>query len=104
MERQIRRILLLGLGWALILFGVIGLFLPVLQGILFILLGLYVLSRESVAARRVFERVRARYPRIEARMHRLKDSLRRLWPPWRRREAGDGARESARDGGDPDPR
>ena len=97
-ERQIRRILLLGLGWALVLFGGIGLFLPVLQGVLFILLGLYVLSRESAVAHRMFERLRARYPKIEARMHRLKDRLRNLWPAWSRRKAGDDADGSTRKG------
>ena len=36
MNRHVKRILVLIVGWAFILLGVVGLFLPILQGILFI--------------------------------------------------------------------
>lgn len=42
-------------GFGLIVLGVIGLFLPVLQGIAFILLGLLLLSREYHWARRLLD-------------------------------------------------
>ena len=45
-----KRILLLIVGWAFILLGIIGLFLPVLQGVLFLLIGLMILSGEYVWA------------------------------------------------------
>jgi uncharacterized membrane protein YbaN (DUF454 family) len=60
--------IVLFIGWLLILFGVIGLFVPVLQGVLFILLGLYVLSRESHWARAVFEKIRGRFPGADAKL------------------------------------
>ena len=82
-QKQIRRIAVLTLGWALIAVGVVGLFLPVLQGVLFILLGLYLLSRESVAAHQLLERLRARYPTVDARLHRWRERFRR---PKRNRE------------------
>ncbi len=79
MQRELRRIALLVLGWALLLLGVAGLFLPVLQGVLFILLGLYVLSRESEVAHRLFERLRARYPQVDRRVQAIRDRFRGRW-------------------------
>jgi uncharacterized membrane protein YbaN (DUF454 family) len=78
--KHIKRIISLTIGWTLILLGVVGLFVPILQGILFILLGLYVLSRESKTARRLLDRLRERYPDAYAKMRLLKDKLRSAWP------------------------
>ncbi|HEX7006430.1 MAG TPA: hypothetical protein VF274_04785 [Alphaproteobacteria bacterium] len=53
-------------GWAFVVLGVLGLFLPVLQGILFLLIGLFLLSAVSPRIRllrqRLRRRARARYP------------------------------------------
>ena len=49
--RPIWRILRIAAGFALLLFGTIGLFLPVLQGVLMILAGLAVLGRDLPWAR-----------------------------------------------------
>ncbi len=72
------RILTLALGYAFLLLGVVGLFLPILQGVLFIVVGLLLLSRHSTWARRLLERFKARYPRAgtivagaEAWLHRF---------------------------------
>ncbi|MFN3477522.1 MAG: PGPGW domain-containing protein [Candidatus Methylomirabilales bacterium] len=46
------------LGWGLIVLGIVGLFLPLLQGIAFIVAGLALLSRDSPWARRWLERVK----------------------------------------------
>ena len=53
MARLIKRIAVLTLGWLFILFGIVGLVLPVLQGVLFLLIGLALLSTESETARRL---------------------------------------------------
>ena len=50
------------LGWAFILLGILGLFLPILQGILFILIGLIILSTEYIWAHRLVEKLKARFP------------------------------------------
>jgi uncharacterized membrane protein YbaN (DUF454 family) len=71
--KRVNRLLILGLGWVLIVLGVLGLFLPVLQGVLFILVGLYLLSRESTRARQVLDRLRARYPSVEQTLERAKE-------------------------------
>lgn len=64
MNRHAKRILVLIVGWAFILLGVAGLFLPVLQGVLFLLIGLIVLSSEYVWAHRLLGRLRARFPKL----------------------------------------
>jgi uncharacterized protein (TIGR02611 family) len=69
-------------GWAFVLLGVLGLFLPVLQGVLFILIGLLILSSEYHWARRLLERLKRRFPRLAATAHeanlRARAWLRRL--------------------------
>ena len=55
-KRIVWRVLRLTAGWSLIVIGVVGLFLPVLQGILFIASGLAVLSTESRWARALLDR------------------------------------------------
>ena len=68
MQRKIRRVLILIIGWLMIVVGIVGLFLPILQGVLFILLGLAILSRESEVARRWLQRGRQRYPKADAKL------------------------------------
>ena len=53
------KVLRLTTGWFLIILGVVGLFLPVLQGILFIISGLAVLSTENRWARTLLEKFSA---------------------------------------------
>lgn len=77
MELQIKRVVVLVVGWSLIAFGVVGLFLPILQGVLFIMLGLLVLSRESKTAHRWLQRGRRRYPLVDAKMKEWGESWRR---------------------------
>jgi uncharacterized membrane protein YbaN (DUF454 family) len=64
MRPLLKRITVLALGWFFVLLGIIGLFLPILQGILFILIGLIILSTEYVWAHRLLEKLQARYPTI----------------------------------------
>jgi uncharacterized protein len=59
-----KRILVLIVGWAFILLGILGLFLPVLQGVVFLLVGLIILSSEYVWAHRLLTRLRERFPKI----------------------------------------
>lgn len=51
-------------GWAFVGLGTIGLFLPVLQGVLFLALGLYLLSRHSLWAERMVKRFRTLHPTL----------------------------------------
>ena len=48
--------------------GVLGLFLPILQGILFLAIGGMLLSMESPTAQRILNRLRTRYPSLDKTM------------------------------------
>lgn len=59
-----KTILLQALGYGFLVLGVIGLVLPVLQGILFISIGLIILAKTAPWAGRLLERFRKRHPEI----------------------------------------
>jgi uncharacterized membrane protein YbaN (DUF454 family) len=59
----VKKIGLLVVGWLFIGLGILGLFLPLLQGILFIMIGLAILSSRSELVRRFLRHLEARYPR-----------------------------------------
>jgi uncharacterized membrane protein YbaN (DUF454 family) len=61
-----KRIAAIAVGWLLVVLGVAGLFLPFLQGILFLLIGLVILSKEYRWARKLLTRLRSRFPRLDA--------------------------------------
>ena len=84
-KKHVKRIVVLVIGWTLIALGVVGLFLPVLQGVLFILLGLWVLSTESETAHRWLENARKRHPKADAKL--------KQWGRWWRRQLGRDRRE-----------
>lgn len=67
-----QRILKLVLGWAFLVLGIIGLFVPILQGILFILVGLYLLSHEIPWAARLLKRLKKRYPALNQKLEEVK--------------------------------
>ena len=64
MNPRIKRLMIWCLGWFFIILGIIGLFLPILQGILFLLVGLYLLSSTSPWAARLLDKLRNRFPKI----------------------------------------
>ena len=67
---KVKEIAILVLGWGFVGLGVLGLFLPFLQGILFIMIGLAILSSRSPTVQRFLHYLENRYPqyyeRIEA--------------------------------------
>jgi uncharacterized protein len=64
-----KRIAIITTGWLFIALGIAGLFLPFLQGILFLLIGLVILSTEHHWARRLLGRLRTRFPKLERLVH-----------------------------------
>ena len=60
MRRQALRIARLSAGSLLLVVGVIGGFIPVFQGWVFVLAGLSILAQESDRARAILERIRDR--------------------------------------------
>ena len=63
-KSRAKRIITHVAGWMFILVGIVGLFLPVLQGILFILVGLFVLSSVAPWASSILDKVRDRVPKV----------------------------------------
>ena len=61
-----KRFLILVSGWGFVFLGVLGIFLPILQGILFLAIGFYLLSLESPWARRLMDKMQRRYPKLGA--------------------------------------
>jgi uncharacterized membrane protein YbaN (DUF454 family) len=72
----IKRIGLLIIGWLFIGLGVIGLFLPFMQGVLFILIGLAILSSRSEIIRRFLRHLEERHPHLHERVEKWKAKVR----------------------------
>jgi uncharacterized membrane protein YbaN (DUF454 family) len=66
-QTKAKKAILLIFGWGFILLGVIGLFLPILQGVLFLLIGLLILSSEYVWAHRLLLKIRNHFPAVARR-------------------------------------
>jgi len=64
-------------GWPLLLLGVVGLALPFLQGILFIVVALTILAPEVPALRRLVKALRRRYPAVFEKAAEIKCALKR---------------------------
>jgi len=82
--RYTKRILVLIAGWGFILLGIVGLFLPILQGVLFLLVGLIILSSEYVWAHHLLNKIRERFPKIG----RTADQATEKAAAWLRRISG----------------
>jgi len=70
MHRHVKRVLVLLLGIFFIVLGLIGLILPILQGWLFLLIGLLLLSLYSPALREWIDRQTKPYPKINKAVER----------------------------------
>jgi uncharacterized membrane protein YbaN (DUF454 family) len=66
-QTKAKKIALLLFGWGFILLGAIGMFLPILQGVLFLMIGLLILSSEYVWAHRLLLKIRNRFPSVAKR-------------------------------------
>lgn len=73
MKAQAKRILRLVVGWLFMVLGVAGLFLPILQGVLFLGIGLAILAPEWPWAQRQLDRLRHRYPEMARKFDDAKD-------------------------------
>jgi Putative transmembrane protein (PGPGW) len=73
-----KRAALILIGWIFVLLGTAGLFLPFLQGILFLAIGLFILSYEYAWAKRLLLRMRTRYPRVASYIDAARRRIQRL--------------------------
>jgi len=74
-KKQAKKIFVFIAGWFFILLGIVGLFLPLLQGILFIAIGFLILSRESQWAKSMLVKLRRRYPKQYEKLEKLKQKI-----------------------------
>lgn len=86
MKTRLKRWGVLALGWAFILIGIAGLFLPVIQGILCLLIGLFILSTEYVWAHKLLGRLKQRFPGIARLADTAKQKAEEKMARWLRRE------------------
>ena len=84
MKRRLKKWIALVAGWAFLILGVIGLFLPVLQGILFIVIVLVILSTEHVWAHQLLKRARAKFPHVASHVDHAKQYVERIARYWHR--------------------
>ena len=75
---QIKRKLYLIAGTFFVILGVLGLFLPILQGVLFLLVGLALLSKGSSRVRALKQKFKRRYPKWGAKMDQAEAWAREL--------------------------
>lgn len=68
MNKKVRRVVVLFTGWGLVTLGFVGLFLPFLQGVLFLLAGITILSAEYAWARKVLRKLREQFPTLSSRL------------------------------------
>lgn len=73
---EFKKIGILIIGWFFIGLGIIGLFLPILQGILFIMVGLAILSSRSEIVKRFLKYLQERYPQHHERMMIWREKIR----------------------------
>jgi uncharacterized membrane protein YbaN (DUF454 family) len=80
------RIAMVALGYGFLVLGVLGLVLPILQGFLFIAVGLLILGRYAPWASRLLDRACATHPRVasviekaESVVARVEERLAALW-------------------------
>ncbi len=86
MHATVKRVLVLVAGWAFVLLGIAGLFLPVLQGILFLLIGLFILSTEYVWAHHLLQKLKNRFPKIAAQFELAKLKAEQKMARWARKQ------------------
>ena len=81
MVRHLRRGVVIVLGVFFLLLGVISGFLPVIQGWIFVLIGLTLLAKEIPWVHHHVERIKQRFPKQAAQLERLKQRLTEERPP-----------------------
>ena len=81
MRSKLRHYVILTLGWFFIVLGILGLFLPILQGILFLCIGAILLSGESPRMRLLIMKLGRRYPKLRIVLTAAKTKAR----AWRER-------------------
>ncbi len=78
MRKQVKKVLILTIGIIFIVFGFIGLMLPFLQGILFLLVGFFLLSLYFPKIYSWTEKHTAKYPKLSIEIKKLEAWIRKF--------------------------
>ena len=73
---RFKKIGILIIGWFFIGLGILGLFLPILQGILFIVIGLAILSSRSEVVKRFLKHLEERHPHLHELVEIWREKIR----------------------------
>jgi uncharacterized membrane protein YbaN (DUF454 family) len=79
MNTYVKHAAVLIAGWGFILLGIAGLFLPILQGVLFILIGLMILSTQYAWAHSWLTKLRHRFPKVSAAADHASAKIHERW-------------------------
>lgn len=71
-------------GWMFLVAGIAGLFLPFLQGILFIFVGLMILSSQYQWAQKVLVHAGKRFPKMAERLDEFLEKMWKRFPSFHR--------------------
>ncbi|HOD34470.1 MAG TPA: PGPGW domain-containing protein [Syntrophales bacterium] len=63
------------IGWFFVVLGIIGCFLPILQGILFMAIGFLILAPEVPFIQRLLLKMRSRYPEVFKKAEEYKKKI-----------------------------
>ena len=83
---NLSRIKWLVAGSAFVVLGIIGLFLPILQGVLFIVIGLMCLAKGSALIRSKKMTLKKRFPKFGSKLTLLEQKARDWKMRWRKRK------------------
>lgn len=72
----LKKLILLTIGWIFLVLGILGLFLPFLQGVLFIMIGLAILSSQSKRIRNFLKHIEERHPHLHQKMELWRERIR----------------------------
>ena len=70
-----KRVVKLAIGWGFVGLGIIGCFLPILQGFLFMAIGFFFLAEESPFFKKYIARLEQRYPEQMRKVHTFRESM-----------------------------
>jgi uncharacterized membrane protein YbaN (DUF454 family) len=73
---KLKQIGIVIIGWVILVLGILGLFLPVLQGILFIMIGLAILSSRSETIKRFLRHLEERHPHYHEQIEKWRKRVR----------------------------
>jgi len=81
---KLRKAVVQLVGWMFLIAGIAGLFLPFLQGILFIFVGLVILSSQYQWAHKILGDGRKRFPKIAEQLDRFLEKMWKRFPSFNR--------------------